>query len=45
MDASKQLSTLSLGKWVTFRKTTQTDSLFQSMILIIIWEIIYKKFI
>lgn len=29
MDASKQISTLNLGKWVTFRKTIQTDQAFQ----------------
>ncbi|CAF4476724.1 unnamed protein product, partial [Rotaria sp. Silwood2] len=29
MDASKQLSTLNRGKWVTFRKLTQTDQTFQ----------------
>ncbi|CAF0817027.1 unnamed protein product [Adineta steineri] len=29
MDASKQLSTLSLGKWVTFRRIGQADQTFQ----------------
>ncbi|UJR14861.1 hypothetical protein I4U23_001846 [Adineta vaga] len=29
MDASKQISTLSLGKWVTFRKSAQSDAAFQ----------------
>ncbi len=29
MDASKQVGTLSLGKWVTFRKTFQSDQSFQ----------------
>ena len=40
MDATKQLSTLSLGKWMTFRKTAQTDSLFQGKIFICIYEFI-----
>ncbi|CAF1590334.1 unnamed protein product, partial [Adineta ricciae] len=29
MDASKQISTLSIGKWVTFRKTAQSEAAFQ----------------
>lgn len=29
MDASKQITTLSPGKWVTFRKTAQSDQAFQ----------------
>ena len=32
MDASKQLGTLSPGKWLTFRKTSQSDQAFQSKI-------------
>lgn len=31
MDASKQISSLSLGKWVTFRKISQQDQLLQSI--------------
>jgi hypothetical protein len=32
MDSTKQISTVSLGKWVTFRKLSQSDQSFQSMI-------------
>lgn len=32
MDASKQISTISLGKWVTFRKLALTNEAYQSKI-------------
>lgn len=34
MDASKQISTINLGKWVTFRKLVQSDQSFESRIFI-----------
>jgi len=34
MDATKQISTISLGKWVTFRRMVQSDQAFQSMIFL-----------
>jgi len=44
MDASKQVSTVSLGKWVTFRKVSQSDQSFQSMFYFIIGLVNSKNF-
>jgi hypothetical protein len=38
MDASKQISTISLGKWVTFRKAAQTDQSLISRIYFFSWR-------
>ncbi len=44
MDSTKQVSTLSPNKWITFRKVTQPDQTFQSKFLFGFMQILMDKY-